>query len=134
MEDWLVDLGLDEYWENFKQSGYTEPRMLEDIKFMNKETLKNDFNIFKPGHLDKLYKALQKVQYPTECKYELTRKILSSLPWKFQISTSSNFLFFHPWRPEMIFMTVAQPCHRPYHYHAAAIFRDLQGGWYARHL
>ena len=59
--------------------------MLEDLKVMNKETLKNDFAISKPGHLDKLYKALQKVQYPTECKYEL--------PWKFQISTSSNDIY-----------------------------------------
>ena len=73
MEDWLLDLGLDDYWENFKQSGYTEPRMLEDLKVMNKETLRSDFNITKPGHLDKLFKAIQKVQYPTEGKFEVTK-------------------------------------------------------------
>jgi len=69
VEDWLTELGLDEYWDNFCQSGYTEPRMLEDLKIMNKETLKADFGIVKPGHLDKLYKAIQKVQYPTEGKF-----------------------------------------------------------------
>lgn len=66
VEDWLTELGLDEYWENFAQSGYTEPRMLEDLKVMNKETLKETFRIIKPGHLDKMYKAILKVQYPTE--------------------------------------------------------------------
>ena len=34
--------------------------MLEDLKIMNKETLKENFGINKPGHLDKLYKAIQK--------------------------------------------------------------------------
>lgn len=68
VEDWLNELGLDEYWTNFTQSGYTEPRMLEDLKIMNKETLKETFGITKPGHLDKLYKAIQKVQYPTEAQ------------------------------------------------------------------
>lgn len=66
VEDWLTELGLDEYWENFTQSGYTEPRMLEDLKLMNKEELKETFRIIKPGHLDKMYKAIQKVQYPSE--------------------------------------------------------------------
>lgn len=65
-----MELGLEEYWDNFEQSGYTEPRMLEDLKMMNKETLMNDFNITKPAHLDKLYKAIQKVQYPSECKFK----------------------------------------------------------------
>ena len=45
--------------------------MLEDLKIMNKETLKENFGINKPGHLDKLYKAIQKVQYPSECKFVL---------------------------------------------------------------
>lgn len=43
--------------------------MLEDLKIMNKETLKETFGINKSGHLDKLYKAIQKVQYPSEGKY-----------------------------------------------------------------
>lgn len=73
VEDWLTDIGLDEYWEKFEQSGYTEPRMLEDLKIMNKDTLKNDFGIFKPGHLDKLYKAVQKVQYPSESQRRIRR-------------------------------------------------------------
>lgn len=43
--------------------------MLEDLKIMNKETLKETFGINKSGHLDKLYKAIQKVQYPSEGKF-----------------------------------------------------------------
>ena len=73
VEDWLNELGLDEYWENFTQSGYTEPRMLEDLKIMNKETVKETFRIDKPGHLDKMYKAIQKVQYPSEGRFLLSR-------------------------------------------------------------
>ena len=45
-----------------------------DRQGMNKDTLKNKFEIFfKPGHLDKLYKAIQKVQYPNECKFQLIK-------------------------------------------------------------
>ena len=40
--------------------------MLEDLKIMNKETLKETFGIIKPGHLNKMYKAIQRVQYPSE--------------------------------------------------------------------
>ena len=71
-----MDLGLEEYWEHFAQSGYTEPRMLEDLKIMSKDTLREDFHIVKPGHLDKMYKAIQKVQYPTECKFKCRHKNL----------------------------------------------------------
>ena len=49
--------------------------MLEDLKIMNKETIKETFRIIKPGHLDKMYKAIQRVQYPSECKCRNCRKV-----------------------------------------------------------
>ena len=66
VEDWLTKLGLDEYWPDFERNSYTEPRMLEDLKTMDKETLQRDLKIVKCGHLNKLLKAIKKIQYPSE--------------------------------------------------------------------
>jgi len=69
VEEWLHELGLESYWTYFKNSGYTEPRILEDLKAMDNETLqktlKEDLNICKPGHVNKMCKAVKNLQYPT---------------------------------------------------------------------
>ena len=65
MEEWLIRLGLEDYWSKFKENSYTEPRDLADLKFMDKETLKANFEITKEGHLSRIFNAVKKLQYPT---------------------------------------------------------------------
>ena len=68
MEDWLHELGLEEYWVCFKDAGYTESRMLEDLKSMSKEALEQELQVHKIAHLNKLYSAIKKLRYPTPGK------------------------------------------------------------------
>ena len=62
-------MGLENYWTYFKDSGYTEPRILEDLKAMDYETLrkslKEELHICKVGHINKMIKAVKNLQYPT---------------------------------------------------------------------
>ena len=53
------------YWRSFKDAGYTDARMLEDLKGMNKETLEQTLHVHKVGHINKLYNAIKKLRYPT---------------------------------------------------------------------
>ena len=66
VEEWLYKLGLEDYWGKFKESSYTSSRDLADLKFMDVETLKKTFGIFKEGHLMKMMNAIEKLQYPTQ--------------------------------------------------------------------
>ena len=68
VEHWLDELGLGEYWLKFESSGYTDPSDLEDLKNMSKDSLKETFNMHKPGHLNKLISAIRKLQYPNQGK------------------------------------------------------------------
>ena len=73
VDGWLDELGLHEYWLNFKNNGYTTPRDLEGLKIMNKSdltaTLQDDLGVVKKGHFEKLIHAIKKLQYPSasEC-------------------------------------------------------------------
>ena len=40
MEEWLNEVGLGHYWPTFESSGYKEPSDLEDLKGMEKDSLK----------------------------------------------------------------------------------------------
>ena len=69
MDKWLTDLGLHEYWLNFKRNLYDNPKALEDLKVMNSEDLdkllRDDLEIWKRGHVKKLTLAIRKLQYPS---------------------------------------------------------------------
>ena len=75
-----MKLGLDEYWPRFKENAYSEPKDLADLKFMDKETLRNTFGIEKEGHLRKFTKAVQRLQYPTEGKNLSTLRCIDYCP------------------------------------------------------
>lgn len=62
----MEEHGLGEYWPMFESSGYTEPSDLEDLKNINKDNLKETFNIQKPGHFNRLLSAIRKLQYPNQ--------------------------------------------------------------------
>lgn len=68
MRDWLLFLGLREYWPLFQANAYGEPNALTDLKLMDKATLAQTFNIKKRGHLKKLTKAISQLKYPTQGK------------------------------------------------------------------
>eukprot|EP00794_Sanderia_malayensis_P016107 gene16107-17728_t len=82
VEEWLTRLGLEEYWPRFKENSYSEPRDLADLKFMDRETLQNTFDIEKEGHLTKIFNAVKKLQYPTQAQKQIreTRKGLEGVP------------------------------------------------------
>ena len=69
MDKWLTDLGLHEYWLNFKNNSYDHPKALEDLKVMNSadldKVLRDDLGIWKRGHFKKLTLAIRKLQYPS---------------------------------------------------------------------
>jgi len=71
VEEWLVKLGLQKYWTTFKENSYTTARDLTDVKLMNRDTMKLTFKIDKEGHLKKLMRAVQKLQYPTQAQKKL---------------------------------------------------------------
>lgn len=66
VEEWLEDLGLHQYWPQFESNGYKEPCDLEDLKGLDKKSLKETFHIWKRGHLNKLVLGIRKLQYPHE--------------------------------------------------------------------
>eukprot|EP00112_Aurelia_sp_Birch-Aquarium-sp1_P009840 Seg2134.2 transcript_id=Seg2134.2/GoldUCD/mRNA.D3Y31 product="Chitin synthase chs-2" protein_id=Seg2134.2/GoldUCD/D3Y31 len=84
VEEWLTRLGLEDYWSKFKENSYTEPRDLADLKFMDKETLKANFEITKEGHLSRIFNAVKKLQYPTAAQTMIrnTRKAIDKIPCK----------------------------------------------------
>lgn len=63
--EWLMVLGLQDYWESFEANSYAEPNALADLKLMDKKTLSSTFEITKPGHVKKLIKAIKQLKYPT---------------------------------------------------------------------
>lgn len=85
VEEWLEDLGLQEYWPRFESNGYKEPCDLEDLKGLDKKSLKETFHIWKRGHLNKLVVGIKKLQYPHEVqkKVRQTRREIDRLPLKF---------------------------------------------------
>jgi len=70
---WLIKLGLESYWEKFESNSYTEPNSLADLKFMDKQTIMQTFQIIKEGHLKKLSKAIGYLAYPSSAQ-RLIRK------------------------------------------------------------
>ena len=56
----------------FRENSYVQPRDLADVKLMDKETMKNIFRVFKEGHLEKLVRAVKKLQYPTRGRNNFT--------------------------------------------------------------
>ncbi|XP_020627360.1 uncharacterized protein LOC110064629, partial [Orbicella faveolata] len=82
VQEWLEEHGLGDYWPKFESSGYTEPSDLEDLKKINKDNLKETFNIHKPGHFNRLLSAIRKLQYPNQGQIKLrhTRRELDRLP------------------------------------------------------
>ena len=78
-----MKLGLEEYWPRFKENSYSEPKDLADLKFMDKETLRNTFGIEKEGHLRKFTQAVQKLQYPTAGKNLSTTRCIQGVPKSF---------------------------------------------------
>ncbi|XP_028399424.1 uncharacterized protein LOC114522855 isoform X2 [Dendronephthya gigantea] len=83
---WLTDLGLHEYWLNFKRNSYDNPKALEDLKVMNQSDLNtllnDDFEIWKSGHVKKLTLAIRRLQYPSaiERKIREARLTLNRVP------------------------------------------------------
>ncbi len=65
VRDWLIKLGLENYWIQFSNNSYTEPNSLADLKFMDKRTIMQTFGITKEGHLKKLEKAISYLAYPS---------------------------------------------------------------------
>lgn len=66
VEDWLNELGLDQYWEAFRENSYTEPRDLADIKYLPADSISAIFGIVKEAHLKKLKMATSVLSYPTK--------------------------------------------------------------------
>ena len=71
VREWLIKFGLEGYWPKFKENSYTEPNLLADLKFMDKNTLRQTFQISKEGHTKKLMKAIKYLQYPSSGKMVL---------------------------------------------------------------
>ena len=69
VRDWLIKLGLESYWEKFSSNSYTEPNSLADLKFMDRQTIMQTFQIVKEGHLKKLSNAICYLAYPSSGKH-----------------------------------------------------------------
>ncbi|XP_046857125.1 uncharacterized protein LOC124450504 isoform X2 [Xenia sp. Carnegie-2017] len=86
VDKWLADLGLHDYWLNFKNNSYDNPKALEDLKVMNSKDLSkvltDDLHVTKKGHLKKLTTAVRKLQYPSaiERKIREARQALRKVP------------------------------------------------------
>ncbi|KXJ20584.1 Caskin-1 [Exaiptasia diaphana] len=85
LKEWLHKLGLGRYWTHFEKNGYKKPRMLERLKDMKVESLrkelKEDLNVLKLGHLNKMIKAITNMRYATSAQREIhqTRKIVDKV-------------------------------------------------------
>ncbi|CAB4012509.1 Chitin synthase 6, partial [Paramuricea clavata] len=86
VDKWLTDLGLHEYWLNFKTNSYDNPKALEDLKVMSpsdlNKLLHDELEVWKRGHVEKLTHAILKLQYPStiERKIREARQDLSKVP------------------------------------------------------
>jgi len=91
VEEWLIKLGLEDYWSRFKENSYTTARDLADMKFMDKVTMRDTFEVYKEGHLRKLMTAVQKLQYPTQAQKKIreARKAIEKIPCK-QLEVDNN--------------------------------------------
>jgi len=84
VEEWLINLGLEEYWPQFATNSYTEARDLADLKHMDRDTIKTLFNIEKEGHFKRLILAISALQYPTKAQTRIreARKAIQSVQTK----------------------------------------------------
>uniref|UniRef100_A0A7M5WVI9 chitin synthase n=1 Tax=Clytia hemisphaerica TaxID=252671 RepID=A0A7M5WVI9_9CNID len=82
VEEWLINLALEEYWPKFYESSYTEPRDLADIKYMTSENITTIFGISKEGHLKRIKAATSVLQYPTKSQTKIreARKAVMAEP------------------------------------------------------
>lgn len=80
VQEWLTNIGLEEYWGKFFENSYTEPRDLADIKYLSREEIMSLFQIKKEGHIRRLLKATSVLQYPTKAQTRIreARKAIMS--------------------------------------------------------
>ena len=80
VEGWLLNLGLEIYWPQFKKEDVKEPKDLAQLKSMDSKDMSTRFSITKQGHLRKLCEAVKFLQYATKAQKILieTRKRMSS--------------------------------------------------------
>ena len=74
VEEWLINLGLDEYWPKFLSNSYTEPQDLADLKYMTQDAIATLFDMRKEAHLKRLKMATSVLQYPTKGLYQYEEK------------------------------------------------------------
>eukprot|EP01084_Bolivina_argentea_P045941 84555_1 len=75
LDDWLNDLGLKQYYNNFKGDGFDRMDDITDIDVSNDKMLKS-LGITKTGHINRLTKAINKLKTTTKSdnKAVLTQK------------------------------------------------------------
>ena len=76
VENWLLLLGLEDYWPQFEENLYNKTTDLLDLKLIDKETLARTFNITKRGHLNKLSRALSQLKDSLKGKFKTNLKCL----------------------------------------------------------
>jgi len=105
VEAWLTNLGLEQYWTMFSENSYVQARDLADVKLMDKETMKNIFRVFKEGHLEKLARAVKKLQYPTKAQKKIrdAKKCIGSVPCKqLKVEHTREYHFWSGLREECL--------------------------------
>ncbi|XP_057290350.1 uncharacterized protein LOC130613049 [Hydractinia symbiolongicarpus] len=100
VEEWLMKLGLEEYWPKFLANSYTEPRDLADIKYMTRDTISALFDINKEAHIKKLLMATSVLQYPTKAQTrirEARKAIMADPPKQLQTDNADDGEEFEFW-------------------------------------
>ncbi|GFN83340.1 ankyrin repeat and sterile alpha motif domain-containing protein 1b, partial [Plakobranchus ocellatus] len=93
VKDWLSDIGLIMYRENFRRNHIRTPKEMEILKRLDRKDIARELGITKEGHIKRLLFAIRMLRDPSEVKLVqlrnswLTILAVSNTLWLILIST-----------------------------------------------
>ncbi|KAL8601706.1 hypothetical protein ACOMHN_033882 [Nucella lapillus] len=88
-DEWLEEIGLPMYHNNFRRNHIRQPKEMETLKSMGRKEIENELGIVKDGHIKRLNYAIAMLRDPTEAQQRnmRMRQVVDQAPvhnlWEF---------------------------------------------------
>ncbi|PVD35423.1 hypothetical protein C0Q70_02385 [Pomacea canaliculata] len=73
VNEWLAEIGLSMYGENFRRNQIRVPKEMEILKSLSRKDIERELGIAKDGHIKRLMYAITKLRDPTERQQKAMR-------------------------------------------------------------
>ncbi|BFZ23575.1 hypothetical protein BsWGS_26614 [Bradybaena similaris] len=85
VQDWLQEIGLAEYCDNFYRNHIQTPKEMEILKRFDRKEIEKELGINKDGHVKRLLEAIQKLRDPSESQLKTIkmRQTIEDIPVRY---------------------------------------------------